>query len=323
MTECVNRVLIINLSRLGDFVSSFAVINAVKTSVERVDVICREAYKDIVLNEDNLNYISVENAQDIKYDALLDLTSVSETRGISRSINADIKVGSYSTWLKKIRYHLQGIYTISFKCKPNKNIVKDYFPYAELINIKGLPVPKLRKKVQPDIRRFYEIKESGPIIGVHISGTDETRRLPISLVRDIARYVNSIGGALVILGDRNRAEKIKVDMINVYFKEETIAELVSVVSQVDYLVAPDSGVLHLASALGVSALGVYGVNLVSEYGPPGKTIDFIEPDLDCRPCNYQDDCPFNIRCMYDLEISKVQSWIERKVVCKKSIYSSI
>ena len=72
-------------------------------------------------------------------------------------------------------------------------------------------------------------------------------------------------------------------------------------SQLDYLVASDSGVLHLASSLGTVALGVYGVNLVSDSGSPGESVDFIELELDCRPCDYINTCPCNVRCMNDIK----------------------
>ena len=72
-------------------------------------------------------------------------------------------------------------------------------------------------------------------------------------------------------------------------------------SQLDYLVASDSGVLHLASSLGTASLRVYGVNLVSDSGPPGESVDFIDLELDCCPCNYMNTCPYNVRCMNDIK----------------------
>ena len=314
MSKRFGNVLIINMSRLGDFVSSFVVINAMKEVADNIDIICKPAYQDIVHNEEALNAISVELAKNKEYDVMLDLTSDSETRRIAKSITANIKVGAYGTLFRKLRYKLLGVFTHSFKVRPYGNIVKDYFPYSETIGVQSQSIPSLNRLDVPDLVSLYGIKEKGPVIGVHISGTDKTRHLPVALIQDIARYTNDIGGAMVMLGDEKGANQVGLDLPGVYYREESITELIAIVSQLDYLVAPDSGVLHLASSLGTASLGVYGVNLVSVSGPPGESVDFIELELDCRPCDYINTCPYNVRCMNDIKFSDIKEFLDNKLL---------
>lgn len=162
----------------------------------------------------------------------------------------------------------------------------------------------------PDLVSLYGVKEKWPVIGAHLSGTDKTRHLPVALIQDIAGYTNDIGGAMVMIGDEKRADQVGLDLPGVYYREESITELIAIVSQLDYLVAPDSGVMHLASSLGTASLGVYGVNL----GPPGESVDFIELELDCRPCNYMNTCPYNVRCMNDIKFSDIKEFLDNKLL---------
>ncbi len=100
-----------------------------------IDIICKPAYQDIVHNEEALNAISVELAKNKEYDVILDLTFTSETRRITKLITANIKVGAYGTLFRKFRYKLLGVFTHSVKFRPYGNIVKDYFPYSEIIGV--------------------------------------------------------------------------------------------------------------------------------------------------------------------------------------------
>lgn len=74
-------------------------------------------------------------------------------------------------------------------------------------------------------------------------------------------------------------------------------------------VGPDSGPLHLADALGIPVLGLYGPTSPEAWGPLGAASEVLMTRLDCQPC-YQDDgripdCPHQQRCMVGLTAASV------------------
>ena len=293
--------------------SSFVFINPVKNVSDCIDIICKKAYKGIVDNEQDLRMTTAEEAVQAEYDLLLDLTSTSNTRAISTKVKARTKIGSYRTVIHKIRSYLLGTYSYSFKSKPFNNIVKYYLPFAEAVGVKCDEAPVLRSLLDPQIGALFDFEGRSPVIGVHVSGTDPVRQLPLGLVREIIAYIDSIGGASVLIGDRERAIETGLELPSVYYREESITELVATLSQLDYVIGPDSGVLHLAVALGTESLGIYSVNLSSVTGPPGERVRFLELDLDCRPCTNTVDCEYHIRCMNDIDFSDVKKEIDRAV----------
>lgn len=313
MNKNFGRVLIINNGRLGDFVSSFAVINPIKSISDRVDIICKDTYKEIIDNETNLFWVTSEQAFGNEYDLLLDLTSTSNTRAISTRVYAHKKVGTYRSVIHKIRSRLLGTYTHNIKSVPFSHFnhtLRYYDRFADEAGVKCHEAPVLNRLLSPAISSIYDITSITPIIGIHVSATDPVRQLPLELVRKIIAYIGSLGGASVLIGEKERAREIGLNLPYTYYKEESINELVAMLSQVDYFIGGDSGVLHLAGALGTRSLGIYGPNLSSKFGPPGESVKFLELDLDCRPCTNTIGCEYNIRCMNDIEFTDIKESID-------------
>lgn len=307
-----DKAIIISSGRLGDFISTFVAINPIKELSNSVDIVCKPAYKAIIDNEDNLNYIDVEQVNNKKYDLLLDLTNVASSRELSKKARARIKIGRHRSFLRKIRYYLSGTYTSSHLHKPELfHITEDYYPYTKAVNVDCDTTPRLNKLYSPSLDSLFDIKNKRLICGIHISGTDLVRQIPTPLIQDTIKYIESIGGAAILIGERQKANEIGIDSPNVHYREENINELLATLSQLDYLIGPDSGVLHLASAVGTPALGLYSSVLASASKPPSPLVSFIEKDLDCRPCRNRDGCSYNIRCLNSIDFNEVKTYLEK------------
>ncbi len=80
------------------------------------------------------------------------------------------------------------------------------------------------------------------------------------------------------------------------------------------LVGPDSGPLHLADALGIPALGLYGPTGTASWGLLGPRAVCLKTAFDCQPC-YRDDgrlpvCAHQHRCMDGLSVATVYATLE-------------
>ncbi len=71
------------------------------------------------------------------------------------------------------------------------------------------------------------------------------------------------------------------------------------------VVANDSGSLHLAAALGVPSLGIYGSTDVRWTGPRGPRTRALSLNLECSPC-FARDCPLgHLNCLHRLTPDRV------------------
>ena len=89
----------------------------------------------------------------------------------------------------------------------------------------------------------------------------------------------------------------------------TLDELVALLARSDLLVANDTGPVHLASALGVPVLGLYGPNTPALYGPlSANSRAFYEPPP-CSPCmtnfNYKTSRCLNPVCIRAIQLDTV------------------
>ncbi len=91
--------------------------------------------------------------------------------------------------------------------------------------------------------------------------------------------------------------------------QTNIAELVQLIRGAQGFLGVDSGPLHLADALGVPAIGLYGPTSERSWGLLSPKSRILRTTPDCSPC-YQDDgktphCRYAHRCMVDLSEGQV------------------
>ncbi len=89
----------------------------------------------------------------------------------------------------------------------------------------------------------------------------------------------------------------------------TIRELMAMISHCSLLVTNDSGPMHMASALSIPVVALFGSTSAIKTGPyQHGTI--IHKQVSCSPC-YKRTCPIDFRCMKRITVEDVQTTIER------------
>jgi ADP-heptose:LPS heptosyltransferase len=86
-------------------------------------------------------------------------------------------------------------------------------------------------------------------------------------------------------------------------------ELAGLIRGARVFIGPDSGPLHLADALGVPAVGLFGPTSTVSWGLTTPTSRMLHEPVECSPC-YRDDgvfppCPHQHRCMLALSPARV------------------
>jgi len=128
-------------------------------------------------------------------------------------------------------------------------------------------------------------------IGLNVTCKSPIRVIPPDYVRQIVDRLTDIGAVVVILGkteDWNQylhCIRPSRRIINLLDKL-TEPELIAACSLVNLIIASDTGVLHIAGALGKKCLGIFGnidPRTRTAYYPNTRTI-FPKGELDCIPC---------------------------------------
>lgn len=116
------------------------------------------------------------------------------------------------------------------------------------------------------------------------------------------RLSDALSAQAVLLGsaaDAGAADRVartmKTPATNLCGRTDLRA-FVGVLSNLEALLANDSGAMHLGAALGLPTVGVFGPTNPDETHPVGVKAAFVRGVAECSPCRHT-TCPIDHRCM--------------------------
>ena len=121
-------------------------------------------------------------------------------------------------------------------------------------------------------------------------------------------------------GERHLADKVARKCITpaiVSFSTD-LSELIALISKSRLVVSSDSGPLHLASAIGIPVVGLYGPTDPARNGPWNSHDSVCTIQYQCSPCN-QRVCPIGIQCMKKLEVPQVLDSVKKTFYLSTSL----
>ena len=142
-----------------------------------------------------------------------------------------------------------------------------------------------------------------------------SKQWPAEYYAEVVNMVLGKGWQAWIFGspnDRSVAELImkKVDesvrdrCIDLVGKTD-LSEATDLLSLASVVLSNDSGLMHIAAALGKNVIGLYG-STSSDFTPPlSDSVELISTDIGCRPC-FKRECPFgHLRCLTEIKPDRV------------------
>jgi heptosyltransferase-2 len=88
--------------------------------------------------------------------------------------------------------------------------------------------------------------------------------------------------------------------------QTSVGELVALLSLCNGFVGNDSGAMHVAAALGVPAVGIFGSTRPWRTGPLGRATAVVQHPIDCSPC-LQRECRFgHYDCLRSISVERVE-----------------
>lgn len=148
--------------------------------------------------------------------------------------------------------------------------------------------------------------------GRNVKMAVELKVWPTEKYAALAGKLEAAGCQVVWLGDVHDAGRLPPGTPGVVLAGSlSVAETAAVVAQCGLVVANDTMLLHLAGAVDVPALGVFGPTDPAHYAPlrPGSGHVWLGREaVPCSPCHvdgYYPPCEFAHRCMRELTVDSV------------------
>jgi len=278
------KIAIVKLSAVGDIIHAMVALQFIKKYNQAVEVdwVVEEAYKDLLKTHPDINNIITVNIKKVKkqkslyllykelkklrgfgpYDLVIDMQSLIKSAIISKVIPSKITLGFDKP---SSREALSSIfYNKTFKFSYDKNVIERNFELVKFALDHPFKFEEIRYK-SPFL--FSQSKYLNSCLSINkknivlIPGASFlSKRYPLNKFVELTNLLD--GNFLVIWGDANEkriAEKIKIQAPDVRICEKlTIDSLVSLISQVDLVIGPDTGPTHMAWALNVPSITLFG-----------------------------------------------------------------
>jgi heptosyltransferase II len=164
-------------------------------------------------------------------------------------------------------------------------------------------------------KRFWEASITGPVIGVSPGAAygGAKRWLPERFADAAVIVSRERGASVAVFGSKDEVgiceivrqaiEAARRQCVN-FAGATTLAEFIELAAACDLFLVNDSGSMHVASALGVPTVAVFGATDDKATGPTGMYAKVVREPVECSPC-LRRECPIDHRCMTRVTASRV------------------
>jgi len=163
------------------------------------------------------------------------------------------------------------------------------------------PEPGARRLRMPDEAReraaaLLAARSRGgtPVVVVHAGGGREIKQWNLERFAEVANRLSASHGASIVLSgsaeDRPLVDQMKsglrreVECLDLAGRVDLVT-LAAVLEEADLLLTGDTGPMHLAAALDVPLVAVFGPSDPARWGPVSGSARVVRVQLPCSPCN--------------------------------------
>ncbi len=305
----MKHILIIRLSHLGDLILTEPVIRSLSSAFPNaeIDYLTRAEYEQAVAMFDGVSRIfgleipgkdaslfglseSVKKMCSRRYDLVLDLHGNLRSWWIRFQLNAKKIVTYPKNYRARERTVRKGIHTTG------RHTVDLYLSALKKAGIE--PTVRVPKLAIPDGEKSFRydvsavVSHDGGYVVLAVGASHPTKHYPMPQWVQLAEMiVKQLGAKIVIV------EKEQWDYLNLFddlaqsgnLAVETglaLPDLANLISRARFAVSNDSGIMHLAAAVGIPVFGLFGPTHPSlGFAPLGEKCQALTVDEPCSPCS--------------------------------------
>jgi heptosyltransferase II len=188
--------------------------------------------------------------------------------------------------------------------------VIDGFSLDAPIRLYGAPQAAAR-----GLKRLRDASMHGPVIGVSPGAAygGAKRWLPNRFADAAVRVARELDASVAVFGSeaeigicslvQREVKAAGVDCVD-FSGRTDLTTFIELAAACHIYLTNDSGPMHIASALGVPTVAVFGATDHIATGPTGEHSRVVREGVDCSPCLLR-ECPIDHRCMTSLSPERV------------------
>jgi len=206
---------------------------------------------------------------------------------------------------------------------PEAHAVRRYLNLAHYLGAPPTP-PRFRLGLDgaADISALIPAATGQPLAVLHPGARWSSKLWPPASWARLAEWLQDQGFLVAVTGSHADQElaagitaQCRAPLINLAGRT-SLAELAAILRTTRLAVTTDTGVMHLAAALGTPVTALFGPTAPWRTGPFGEGHEVVRLDMPCSPC-FRRDCP-EPRCLTELPVSAVQEAVEKILVRGKN-----
>ena len=328
------HVLMIRLSSLGDILLTTPVLRLLRAYCPgaRIDFLTKAVYKDLLCANPCVDRVllfdpqqglrqTLHTLRQTRYDVVVDLHRTLRSRLLSYGVMAQRKL-TYAkrTVRRALLVHL------------GWNTLRAMTPVPELyaapLRYLGMtaPLPPLEMHLTPEsqdtmrtyVRQRLPHSVQQPLLAVAPGARWPTKRWPVERFAAVAQELaQAQRAAVVVLGGaedvalaQELCQRLCVPVLDSTGKL-SLMHTAALLQQCHLLLSNDSGLMHMATALRVPVVAIFGPT-VQEFGfyPFKAYAQVMSTDLPCRPCSTKGSvrCPRgHHQCMQQVTVAQVHA----------------
>ena len=324
----INKILCIKPRGIGDIILSTIILDDLKKNFPSAEIhyLTETFAKDALANNPFIVKVHTMDKTEFawsvakrlrkeKFDMIIDLWSNPRSAQITFLTHAKYRVG-FSYRGRKYAYNILGTSEKGEHHSAEHNL--------ELLKTIGIEITSKRIHFYVNEAENNWAKEfiannlphGKKIIGIIPSGGWPSKRCDASKWVEICNALKQKYNLFFLIlwgpGDETDANYIKNNLQEdaVLIPEVKIGKLSALIQNCDLVIANDSGPMHIAAALGVPTLGIFGPTNPKAHGPYSPNSDYvIKEDLHCIICNKL-VCPYNHECMIEISVKGIMKKVD-------------
>lgn len=341
-----DRILIVRLSAIGDVVHAIPVLVALRHRFPRSFIawVVEEKSKDVVEGHPMLNELIVFRKAEWKtdltrhrdfglalrrlrgfarelrfrrFDLAIDLQGLQRSGLITYFSGAPVRVG-----FADAREYSHIFYNLKIPAPGNLHVVERYFLAAKFLGAEEERprfVLLVAAKEQRFARDFLSKRRRprAPLVGIFPSASLPHKRWAPRGFAELSDLIQETLGAEVLLIGGKYEKEITAAIrrhtqrpLLLAGGEVSIKQMAALISRCDLFIGNDSGALHIAVALGVPVIGLYGPYDPRHTGPYAESSEVIYHRYPCSPCIRHPICQ-NFDCMREITVGEVLAAAQR------------
>jgi heptosyltransferase II len=196
--------------------------------------------------------------------------------------------------------------SFSYLLEKGLNCVCDKKDYKLRVSGKNLEINKHKKIIGIGVGASYGLAKEWPL--------EKYKKL-------VEELINKHNVLIVLFGTAKEKQAghfitkdlNKEDYINLIAKTK-VSELVLRINQCNVFIGNDSGLAHIAGALDVPDIVIFGSTSWEKSKPVGKNVRVISTNIECAPC-FKRTCPkHTMQCMRDILVEDVLKSVEEYIL---------